>query len=95
MATGFNSWTLATIVAAAGAFGAGAMIDEAGVSKVMSAVSGPCQIKGNISINTGERIYHVPGQEFYLKTNISPGYGERWFCSEKEAITAGWRRARR
>jgi hypothetical protein len=24
--------------------------------------AGSCDIKGNISINTGERIYHVPGQ---------------------------------
>ena len=54
-----------------------------------------CNIKGNISINTGERIYHVPGQEHYDETIISPQYGERWFCSEAEARAAGWRRARR
>ncbi len=54
-----------------------------------------CPIKGNISINTGERIYHVPGQEYYDETIISPQYGERWFCSEAEARAAGWRKARR
>lgn len=54
-----------------------------------------CIIKGNVSINTGERIYHLPGQEFYDDTRISPQYGERWFCSEADAIQAGWRRARR
>ncbi len=54
-----------------------------------------CQIKGNVSINSGERIYHVPGQEFYLETNISPQYGERYFCTEGEARRAGWRKARR
>ncbi|GLQ79189.1 hypothetical protein GCM10007881_27070 [Mesorhizobium huakuii] len=54
-----------------------------------------CNIKGNISINTGERIYHVPGQEHYWETKISPQYGERWFCSEAEAVAAGWRKARR
>lgn len=53
-----------------------------------------CNIKGNISINSGERIYHVPGQEYYFETNISPEYGERWFCLEQEARAAGWRRAR-
>ena len=53
------------------------------------------EIKGNISINTGERIYHVPGQEHYWETKISPQYGERWFCSESEARAAGWRKARR
>ena len=40
-----------------------------------------CHIKGNISINTGEPIYHVPGQEHYRETKISPQYGERWFCT--------------
>lgn len=44
-----------------------------------------CQIKGNISINSGERIFHVPGQKFYSYTRISPAYGECWFCSEFEA----------
>lgn len=50
-----------------------------------------CNIKGNISLGTGERIYHVPGQEFYRETIISPSKGERWFCSEAEARQAGWR----
>jgi len=59
-----------------------------------SAVSGKsCVIKGNISIGSGERIYHVPGQHYYADTIIRPEYGERWFCSENEARAAGWRRA--
>lgn len=53
-----------------------------------------CNIKGNISINTGERIYHVPGQEYYWETRISAEYGERWFCSESDARAAGWRKSR-
>ncbi len=53
-----------------------------------------CNIKGNISINTGEKIFHVPGQKYYSQTKISPRYGERWFCSEEEAYAAGWRKAR-
>jgi endonuclease YncB( thermonuclease family) len=52
-----------------------------------------CTIKGNISGN-GERIYHVPGQQHYAGTRIDPGRGERWFCTEAEAVAAGWRRAR-
>lgn len=55
---------------------------------------GVCNIKGNVSIETGERIYHVPGQRFYSKTRISPEKGEKWFCSEEEAVAAGWRRSR-
>ncbi|MBB4522265.1 MULTISPECIES: succinoglycan biosynthesis protein exoi [Rhizobium] len=53
-----------------------------------------CKIKGNVSIATGERIFHVPGQRRYAETKISPQYGERWFCSEFEAWAAGWRKSK-
>ncbi|MBX5221410.1 succinoglycan biosynthesis protein exoi [Rhizobium sp. NLR8a] len=53
-----------------------------------------CRIKGNVSINTGERIFHVPGQRRYAETKISPQYGERWFCTEAEAWAAGWRKSK-
>ena len=56
--------------------------------------SATCHIKGNISIETGERIYHVLGQKYYEPTRISPEYGERWFCSEAEARAAGWRKSK-
>lgn len=52
-----------------------------------------CNIKGNVSINSGERIFHVPGQHYYEATRISLQHGERWFCSEDEARAAGWRKA--
>lgn len=58
------------------------------------AQSGDCRIKGNISMNTGERIYHVPGQRYYNDTHIDTSKGERWFCSEEEARAAGWRRSK-
>lgn len=54
-----------------------------------------CVIKGNISQNSGERIYHLPGQMHYEETRINPAQGERWFCTEAEAQSAGWRRAQR
>lgn len=53
-----------------------------------------CNIKGNISIKSRERIYHVPGQRYYAETVIRPEYGERWFCSEQEAVSAGWRKSK-
>ncbi|NEX91157.1 thermonuclease family protein [Caulobacter sp. 17J65-9] len=53
-----------------------------------------CTIKGNIS-SKAERIYHVPGQENYDRTQINLAHGERWFCSEAEAVSAGWRKAAR
>lgn len=53
-----------------------------------------CGIKGNISATTGERIYHMPGQKYYFSTRIDRSSGERWFCSETEAVAAGWRKSR-
>jgi len=54
-----------------------------------------CVIKGNISQSTGEKIYHVPGGASYDETVINPSAGERWFCTEQEAIANGWRRSKR
>ena len=52
-----------------------------------------CPIKGNVSLRTGERIYHAPGQKYYYATRINWVRGERWFCSELAARAAGWRRS--
>lgn len=52
-----------------------------------------CAIKGNVSTTTGERIYHLPGGRYYDLTVISPSYGERWFCTEAEAVSNGWRKS--
>lgn len=53
-----------------------------------------CSVKGNISYSTGEHIYHVPGQKYYWVTRINPFRGEKWFCSEDDAVAAGWRRSK-
>ena len=50
-----------------------------------------CAIKGNVS-GKG-RIYHVPWSTWYDKVKIDETRGERWFCSENEAASAGWRAA--
>ena len=55
--------------------------------------AGVCAIKGNIS-SSGKRIYHMPGQRYYDATKISVIKGERWFCTEQEAVRAGWRKAK-
>ncbi len=52
-------------------------------------------IKGNISLSSGEKIYHVPGGYYYDDTVINEAAGERWFCTEAEAVAAGWRKAKR
>lgn len=53
--------------------------------------AGSCDIKGNISINTGERIYHVPGQEHYWETKISPQYGAGFAARPKRVRPDGER----
>lgn len=50
-----------------------------------------CAIKGNIS-DRGY-LYHLPWSAWYDKVKIDPAHGERWFCSEDEAVAAGWRSA--
>lgn len=53
-----------------------------------------CIIKGNIN-SRGEKIYHTPwGSGSYKKTKVSLKSGERWFCSEADALAAGWRAPR-
>ncbi|KAB2952023.1 nuclease [Heliorestis acidaminivorans] len=46
-------------------------------------------IKGNIN-SKGEKIYHVPGGQFYEKT-----VPEAWFFTEEEARSAGFRASKR
>ncbi len=52
-----------------------------------------CLIKGNIS-SSKEKIYHLPGCGSYEKTAIDEAAGEHWFCTEQEAVQAGWRKAK-
>jgi endonuclease YncB( thermonuclease family) len=49
-----------------------------------------CPIKGNIN-RKHEKIYHAPWSKDYGKTRIDTSKGERWFCTEAEAVAAGWR----
>jgi phosphatidylserine/phosphatidylglycerophosphate/cardiolipin synthase-like enzyme len=51
-----------------------------------------CLIKGNVSRN-GERIYHVPGDHTYARVRMDKGRDKRWFCTEEQAVAAGWRKA--
>lgn len=61
-------------------------------TEVSKSSKGSCEeplIKGNHSSN-GELIYHVPGAQFYEKTNP-----EEMFCTEEEAVAAGYRKSKR
>lgn len=46
-----------------------------------------CNIKGNIN-RQGKKIYHIPSGKYYVKTNP-----EEWFCTEQEAIKAGFKKS--
>lgn len=87
--------TFPVIMLLGGVFGAVAFSDGLPVNGIAAALPGSgCNIKGNVSQNNGQRIYHVPGQRYYEETRISHAWGERWFCSEAEARRAGWRRSK-
>lgn len=68
-----------------------------GVCTTGCSVSTPpagCLIKGNVN-SQGEKIYHTPGQRDYERTQIKPEEGDAWFCTEQEAVAAGFRHAQR
>ncbi|MCH8062694.1 MAG: ComEA family DNA-binding protein [Chloroflexi bacterium] len=39
----------------------------------------------------GERIFHTPDSAYYARTEIDESKGEVWFCTEEDALSAGWR----
>ncbi len=59
------------------------------LDKLWTDESGQGQIKGNIR-NKHEKIYHLPGGQYYEKTRA-----ELWFKTEREAMEKGFRKSRR
>ncbi len=55
--------------------------------------NGSCAIKWNISFNSTRKVYHLPEDQLYDSTIIDSRYGEKYFCTEYEAIQAGWKRS--
>lgn len=57
-----------------------------------------CNIKGNIVgewTNKGEKIYHMQNCAQYKTVIVEKYRGEEWFCTEKEARAAGYRKSTR
>lgn len=52
-----------------------------------------CPIKGQVSGET--RVYVLPWSPDYERARVQKARGERWFCSEQEAVAAGFRAAQR
>lgn len=50
-----------------------------------------CAIKGNVSAKG--HLYHLPWSPWYDRVRVDVNRGERWFCSEADALAAGWRPA--
>lgn len=99
-----TKWVLAVIAAAVIGGGTVALLGNnastpaptsqpPAVQQPTTAKTEDCLIKGNIS-SSGEKIYHMPGQRYYDRTKINEGAGERWFCTEQEAVDAGWRKSK-
>jgi len=53
-----------------------------------------CAIKANIGRNDSLKTYHLPNCPEYNRTVIELDLGEAWFCTENEAIKAGYKKAK-
>jgi micrococcal nuclease len=62
--------------------------NEAAEAKDADASCAEPKIKGNIN-SRGEKIYHLPGGRYYEQTKA-----EMMFCTEEEALAAGFRKAK-
>lgn len=49
-----------------------------------------CQIKGNLDVDRGTKIYHLPECYEYDRVVVETSSGEQWFCTELEAKKAGF-----
>ena len=52
-----------------------------------------CVIKGNIDKSSYDKLYHLPTCRHYDYIVLDEDMGEQFFCSEKEASSAGFRLA--
>src|SRR3989344_688896 len=58
-------------------------------SEICRKTSNPdCDIKGNI--RAGKKTFLLPGCKNYDQTIIDESYGDQWFCTEDEAMKAGF-----
>ena len=53
-----------------------------------------CAIKGNIDFQTYDKFYHLQSCRHYNQIVLNLAYGEKWFCSEDEAVKAGFIKTR-
>ena len=52
-----------------------------------------CLIKGNIDRHSDQKTYYFPGCSNYQQVLVEKDLGENWFCTEKEAEKAGFKKS--
>jgi endonuclease YncB( thermonuclease family) len=62
-------------------------------SQLTNPLNPKCNIKGNIDKETSTKVYHLPECREYNSTIVDLFVGEKWFCTEAEAINAGFTKA--
>ena len=50
----------------------------------------PCEIKGKKNRDAG-KVYYLPNTQQYPLVKINPDKGDRWLCTEKDALSDGWK----
>jgi micrococcal nuclease len=69
---------------------------QMGLEKIVVSAAPPnerCVIKGNIADNGGDKRYFLPSCKNYTTTTVNTNKGEKYFCTEKEAEKAGWKKS--
>lgn len=61
-------------------------------SQTFNPVKPECNIKGNQADN-GVQTYHLPGCQTYSMTKVDLYKDDQWFCTEAQAIKAGYKKA--
>jgi hypothetical protein len=77
---------------AAGGTAAGQQQQQQRQQQQVSLSVGNCNgplIKGNIN-SKGQKLYHTASSGQYTRVEIDENRGERYFCTEEEAVAAGW-----
>jgi len=67
---------------------------QKGIWSSLCSKQGECVIKGNVRKDNKTKVYHLPDCYNYEKVVIDESQGDRWFCSEKGAIEAGFTKSK-
>ena len=63
---------------------------QKGIWSSLCSQQGECVIKGNVRKDNQTKVYHLSDCYNYEKVIIDESQGDKWFCSEEEAIKAGF-----